>query len=276
VRPRGVVESWLWLFFRVMIASQVSHADDLRRRVNEIGWFHSIDLGNGLITPGSDKSASKLRALHLPALAGKTVLDVGASDGFFSFAAERAGAARVVAVEPYWSATGGQAKAGFDLAHEVLNSKVEPNPPELSDLYNLTPENVGTFDVVLMLGVLYHLRDPLLALERLAGLTNELLVVETLVDSVWAPRPVAAFYPGSEMNGDATNWWGPNPAAVVGMLRASGFREAEIVGGRSLMGKVGQTAYNAANIAHSRMSAARAPLNWAYLSTDRAVAHARR
>jgi tRNA (mo5U34)-methyltransferase len=257
---------------RAMAATQVSSTDDLRRRVDAITWFHQIDLGHGLVTPGSDKSARKLKALQLPALTGKTVLDIGASDGFFSFAAERAGATRVVAVESFWRA-GGQTKAGFDLAHEVLNSRVEPNP---SDLYDLTPESVGTFDVVLMLGVLYHLRDPLLGLERVARLTKELLVVETLVDSVWALRPVAAFYPASEMNGDATNWWGPNPAAVVGMLRACGFPDVQIVGGHSLFRKMGHTAYNVANVVHSRLAAERVPLRWTYLSADRATVHARR
>jgi tRNA (mo5U34)-methyltransferase len=248
----------------------------LRRRVDELSWFHRIDLGNGVVTPGAADSARNLAALHLPPLAGKTVIDIGASDGFYSFAAERAGASRVVAVEPYWgdAAHGLRAKAGFDLAHEVLDSRVEPL---VSDLYDLTPERVGSFDVVLMLGVLYHLRDPLLALERVANLTNELLVLESLVDCVWTSRPIAAFYPADDvLPGDATNWWGPNPAALVGMLQTSGFREVECIGPRGLVGRIRHTAYNAANILHSRLVPSRARLKWSYLGTDRAVVHARR
>jgi len=71
-------------------------ATELRSRVEELEWFHSIDLGHGIKTPGTDDSAKKLARLGLPAdLTGKRVLDIGAYDGFFSFAAERAGAAQV-------------------------------------------------------------------------------------------------------------------------------------------------------------------------------------
>jgi tRNA (mo5U34)-methyltransferase len=94
---------------------------------------------------------------------------------------------------------------------------------------DLTPERVGVFDVVLFLGVLYHLRHPLLALERLAAVTRELLVVETVVDLIGLRRPAMAFYPGKEMNRDPTNWWGPNVPAVHAMLEAVGFRRVRTV-----------------------------------------------
>jgi tRNA (mo5U34)-methyltransferase len=266
---------------RITLSQVSTSKDDLKRRVEQLTWFHQIDLGDGIVTPGRDKTAKKLKAMQLPSLAGKTVLDVGANDGFFSFAAERAGASRVVAVDSYaWgknltSPNGPlvQSKASFDLAHEVLGSKVETIE---ADLYDLTLEEIGSFDVVFMLGVLYHLRNPLLGLEHLATLTKELLVVESLVDLIWARRPVAAFYPAADIPQDETNWWAPNSLAMRGMLLSCGFREVDVIGARSLASKIGITAYNAANIAHSRVAAGRRPLEWTWLSTDRAIMHARR
>ena len=94
---------------------------------------------------------------------------------------------------------------------------------------SLSPERVGSFDVVLFLGVLYHLPNPLLALERVALVTRDLLILETVVDMVGVRRPAAAFYPDRELNGDPTNWWGPNHAAVIGMLRSVGFTGVDVI-----------------------------------------------
>jgi tRNA (mo5U34)-methyltransferase len=183
-----------------------------------IDWWHQIELPDGSVTPGPDCSADKLASLHLPDLTGKTVLDVGAFDGYFSFAAERLGASRVVAADTYvWRRPGG--KDGFEYARDALGSSVEDVEVEVLDI---SPETVGQFDVVLFLGVLYHMRHPLLALERMASVTKELLVVETLVDMTFLRSPAAAFYPW-ELLHDDTNWWGPNRAALLGMLRSVGF-----------------------------------------------------
>ncbi len=191
------------------------------RPAESFKWWHQIELPDGSVTPGKDRSAEKLAGLHLPNLAGKTVLDVGAYDGYFSFAAERLGAARVVALDSYvWQQPGG--KAGFDYARDALGSSVEDIE---MDVLDISPESVGKFDVVLFLGVLYHMRHPLLALERVASVANELLVVETLIDMTFLRSPAAAFYPW-DMEGDSTNWWGPNRAALLGMLESVGFGEA--------------------------------------------------
>jgi tRNA (mo5U34)-methyltransferase len=186
-------------------------------RMEDIKWWHQIALPDGRVTPGYDRSDSKLAELHLPSLEGKTVLDVGAWDGYFSFTAERMGASRVVALDTFaWRKPGG--KEGFEYARRALGSSVEDIEVEVLDI---SPETVGRFDVVLFLGVLYHMRHPLLSLERVSSVADELLVVETLADMSYIRSPAAAFYPDSLLH-DQTNWWGPNRAALVGMLHSVG------------------------------------------------------
>jgi tRNA (mo5U34)-methyltransferase len=203
---------------------------ELGSEISKVNWYHTISLGNGIVTPGVDDTPGRLAKIHLPDdLTGKTVLDVGAWDGFFSFEAERRGAARVLATDHYcWGGEGWGTKDGFELARRALDSAVEDREIEVLDL---SPDAVGVFDVVLFLGVLYHLKDPMTALERVFSVTGERLIISTLVDITWSRRPAMAFYPGTEANQDPTNWWGPNPAAVVAMLRAVGFSRVRIVDG---------------------------------------------
>ncbi len=200
--------------------------DALAARVRALEWYHTIDLGQGLVTPGVDNTPERLARLALPAsLTGKTVLDIGAWDGFFSFEAERRGAARVLATDFFsWGGGGWGSKTGFELARTALDSRVE----DLAiDVMDLSPERVGTFDVVFFLGVLYHLRHPLLALERVASVTRECLIVETVVDLVGFSRPAMAFYPERELDDDPTNWWAPNLAGAEALLHAVGFSRVD-------------------------------------------------
>jgi len=204
---------------------------ELRAKAEALRWYHTIDLGQGVVTRGVDNTPERVGRVHLPAdLSGRSVLDIGAWDGFFSFEAERRHASRVVAADYYsWHGTGwgtGQGKAGFELARTALKSRVEDID---ADVMDLSPERVGTFDVVLFLGVLYHVRNPLLVLERVASVTKQMLILETVVDMVGVKRPAAAFYPDRELSNDPTNWWGPNQAAVAGMLRSVGFSRIEVI-----------------------------------------------
>src|SRR5262249_41810436 len=143
---------------------------ELREQVRQTGveqnrmlldgsWWHSIDLGNGLVTPGVHSLAEMqnlYRSLELPEdLSGKTLLDLGCWDGFYTFEAERHGA-RVTAVD-CWR------PANFFAAREVLKSRAEFRE---ASVYEIGKDALGSFDMVLFLGVLYHLRHPLLALER--------------------------------------------------------------------------------------------------------------
>ena len=157
-------------------------------------------------------------------LQGMTVLDIGASDGFFSFEAERRGAKRVLAIDLCsWENAGG--KAGFDLARRVFNSRVEDM---VMDVLEISPEKIGTFDLVLFLGVFYHLRHPLLALEKVFSVTKKQLILETHIAMLSVKQPVMRFYPDSELNNGPSNWYGPNIAAIESMLRDVGFQKIKI------------------------------------------------
>lgn len=202
--------------------------DILREKMAHIQWFHRIDLGHGLITPGVDDSLRKLCAIRMPEdLSGKTVLDIGAWDGFFSFEAERRGASRVMATDDYcWSGKSWGSKKGFDFARETLNSQVED---KLIDVMDISTDTVGSFDIVLFLGVLYHLRHPFIALEKTAAVTRECLILETEVDLINLRHPAMIFYPGTELNDDPTNWWAPNPRGLLAMLKSLGFTRIDLV-----------------------------------------------
>jgi tRNA (mo5U34)-methyltransferase len=235
-------------------------------------WFHSIDVGQGVVTPGQKPPElldAEWNELRLPDLTGKTVLDVGAWDGYFSFRAEASGAARVVALDHYawsldvrlWNMTHEEryrmyvdngfdptvpvlahtfpgiwrpdtlpGKQGFDVARELRGSTVEDR---VGDLLELDLDELGAFDVVLYLGVLYHMEDPFLALRKLRQVTRELAVIETasLIVPGFEDYALCEFYPTHELNMDPSNWWTPNPKALVGMCRAAGFSHAEVVGG---------------------------------------------
>jgi tRNA (mo5U34)-methyltransferase len=197
---------------------------EIRREVPKIDWYHCIPLGHGIVTPGTDRPLDRLQKMGIPqTLRGKTVLDIGSWDGFFAFEAERRGAERVVATDSYaWRDRG---KQGFEFARAALGSHVEDRN---LDVLELSPESVGVFDLVLFLGVLYHMKDPLIGLERVASVTGGRVIVATAIDLIGTRRPAAAFYPASEFNADPTNWWGCNPAAVMAMLRAVGFAHARV------------------------------------------------
>jgi tRNA (mo5U34)-methyltransferase len=197
-------------------------------------WYHQIEVAPGVVTPGVNDSQMILDALQLPEdLSGQRVLDIGARDGYFSFECERRGAAEVVAID-YLTPE----ETGFPIARQLVGSEVELRQ---ANVYDLTPEEYGTFDLVLFLGVLYHLRDPMLALDKIAGVSRGRAIVETqMIDDALLGAdgefkrlvdldpeleriPLMQFYPGRALNNDPTNVWAPNEACLAAMLEESGF-----------------------------------------------------
>ncbi|WP_157220255.1 class I SAM-dependent methyltransferase [Flavisphingomonas formosensis] len=201
----------------------------LRQRMMEIDWFHRIEIAPGMVTPGKIDPAIRVAGLRLPEdLTGQHVLDVGAWDGFFSFEAERRGADRVVAIDSFcWSGDGWGSRAGFDFARQALGSHVEPVEMEVLDL---DPARIGRFDIVLFLNVLYHMRNPALAIERVASVTRRQLILETHTDLNDVDVPAVALYRPGELWQDETSYCGPNLPALEVMLHDAGFDRVEIVG----------------------------------------------
>lgn len=190
-------------------------------------WHHIMRFPHGIVSPGAYDPRELFSFLELPELSGKRVLDLGARDGFFAFECERLGA-EVVALDHVEKDL-----TGFAAAQRIYGSKVEYVQ---ANVYDLSPEQLGTFDVVLFLGVLYHLRHPLLALDRIRPLCRSLLIVESLVCDArvftgfetgeplaqLAPGlvdvPLAQFLPVGRYHRDSTNKWVPNAAGLRALL----------------------------------------------------------
>lgn len=203
--------------------------EDLRARIATYPWYHSIDLGRGVVTSGAKPlavcTAETNAIFDRVDLNGRSVLDVGAWNGLFSFEAKRRGATRVLATDSYcWTHPHFRGRETFELARAELGLPVDALE---IDVAQLSRESVGEFDIVLYLGVFYHRYDSIEALACVASLARDLLVVETQLDLRKIHHPAMAFYPRRELNSDATNWWGPNEYCVDALLRGHGFAEVE-------------------------------------------------
>jgi tRNA (mo5U34)-methyltransferase len=194
-------------------------------------WWHSIRLDDGRVTPGIKALELMEREFHdtfsVLDLTGQSVLDVGAWNGGFSIEAKRRGADRVVAVDHFtWNNPTFRGRAGFDLATRLCNLTIEAADIDL-DAPRLSLGQLGTFDIVLFLGVFYHLIDPIAALREVAAVAGKVLVVETYLEETLDPRPAMVFYPGSELVNDPTNWWGPNRNCMEALLRLNDFNRID-------------------------------------------------
>jgi tRNA (mo5U34)-methyltransferase len=218
--------------------------EKIAERIAELGtWFHNIDLGGVQTAPNhflGDYPSFKWQQLQrsIPKdLSGKTVLDIGCNGGFYSIEMKRRGAARVVAID---SDPGYLDQARF--AAQATGLDIQFQRLDVYDIAALKEK----FDIVLFMGVLYHLRHPLLALDLLHDhVVRETLVFQSLLrgsSAIFHPRedypfsekaifrhdgfPVMHFVEHNYAE-DPTNWWIPNRSCVEAMLRSAGFQIVE-------------------------------------------------
>ncbi|HMH53011.1 MAG TPA: class I SAM-dependent methyltransferase [Candidatus Acidoferrum sp.] len=200
----------------------------------ERAWYHTIDLPDGSVTRGMFDTRAVAELVQWPAgLAGGRCLDVGTCDGFWAFEMERRGAAEVIAIDvdepdprdaswgsrwrPLEVPSGGDERR-FDIARRALGSRVR----RLScSVHDLDPTIHGRFDVVFCGSLLVHLRDPVHALERMRAVCAGELVLVECVDArldVLAPRAPCARFASVP-----AQWWRPNRAGLLALVRAAGF-----------------------------------------------------
>jgi tRNA (mo5U34)-methyltransferase len=223
----------------------VTTPEELQAQADALRWYHSIDLGHGVVTKGV--MVQETPAGVMPDVTGRSVLDIGAWDGKFSFAAEQAGASRVVALDhdawgvdfvatrPDQSKDGTQSwrsdlpgQRGFNFAKAALDSKVEP---VVGDFQTMDLDALGEFDVVLYLGVLDHMKEPLSCLERLRAVTKEVAVIETEAVHFegFENEVLLRFQAGNDLRGNCDSWYVPTIEALHNLCRAAGFREVHTV-----------------------------------------------
>jgi tRNA (mo5U34)-methyltransferase len=210
----------------------------LTRRIGELGdWFHNLDLHGVRTAPNhflGDFPNVKWKHIgpSLPAdLAGASVLDIGCNGGFYSIQMKRRGAGRVLGID-----VDDRYLNQGRFAAETLGLDIEFEKRSVYEVDGIE----GQFDYVFFMGVFYHLRYPLFALDKVIKKVGGKLIFQTMIRGSEEAKEVASDYhfwnktvfsdPGfpqmyfieNSYAGDPTNWWIPNRAAAEGMLRSSG------------------------------------------------------
>lgn len=221
---------------------------DLKRRVHAIeSWYHRIDLGDGVETPGHFRMADYLSYYNFPArMDGMRVLDVGASTGFFAYEFERRGAAEVVAVElPSWNAHDWTPRQRRELAKKTQSKTEQDDRDVMRDgftivgegfgskrvkriwkaIYDLTAAELGQFDIVFSGAMLMHVRDPILGIQRMRDCCKPdgRLIVSISTTMMDATEPIARFV--GEWN--QCNWWQMSPRCLDEVLKCCDFDRIE-------------------------------------------------
>ena len=179
-------------------------------------WHHKFEIFPGVVTPGSYDPNFLSNKINFPSdLSNKRVLDIGASDGFISLVARRAGA-EVVAID-YRPKNG----HGFEVMEKLSGYKFDYRQ---MNIYELSEKDVGLFDIVVFMGVLYHLPDMMRAMAIVRSVCRGQMYIETHCAVDLTPKIAAArYYRDDELNKDITNFWSPNVACIRGMAHDCAF-----------------------------------------------------
>ena len=220
---------------------------EITEQVNRLApWFHCIDLGDGLFTKSQSAIGEpvdhprptweNVKACVPSDLTGQTVLDVGCNAGFYSIEMKRRGAARVLGLDAQRDLI-----RQAEFVREVLGLNIEY---ERKSVYDLDPFAMGQFDVTLALGLIYHCKHLVLALEKLFLITRRLLVLET---AIYPPEktpesfeyeeggerptlhPLAYVENRPEAKEAVYNWFLPSTAALSALLKNVGFDEIKVL-----------------------------------------------
>jgi tRNA (mo5U34)-methyltransferase len=256
------------------VANSDPRAAEIWEKVKDIGWYHTIDLPHGVITPGFIDNRPTINAFGLPTdLKGKRCLDIGTYDGFWAFEMERRGAEEVIGIDvdspadydiprplrlkaeetaqedPHALEEGWNRQMapvgmewpghGFQVAAEILGAKAK----RVSlDVYKLTPERMETFDVVLISQLLLRMRDPQTVLENMISVTKPggiAIVAEGYdIELEKLSRPVSEFVGLTNMG----MWWAHSIKSMQKIMEIAGFENIEVVSKFPAENRVGRFA----------------------------------
>lgn len=217
--------------------------EELQQKVDSFPfWYHRIELPDGVVTPGWAPLSPTHYAIP-ENMKGLRVLDVGAWDGYWTFEALKRGAREVVAIDDFSDFLGRlenedrRAWENFDLCKKALGYSDDACKRYDMSVYDVTEEKLGRFDLVFFFGTLYHLRHPLLALDKLSAVCDHEIYVESAILDDYSPyqggfghgypdtHSVMEFYPDKEYGNNDSNWWAPSLVCMAQMVSASGFTE---------------------------------------------------
>jgi tRNA (mo5U34)-methyltransferase len=207
-------------------------------------WYHKIALPHGIVTPGW--APINPAAYRIPDnLTGKRILDIGAWDGYWTFEALKRGAKEVVAIDDF-SDYLGELEPGyrtvwesFDLCRSALGHSEDTCKRIEMSVYNISEDTLGLFDTIFFFGTLYHLRHPLLALDKISAVCKHDIYIESAILDDYSPysggighgysgqQMVMEFYPGKQYGGNETNWWVPTLYCLMSMAHAADFLTVE-------------------------------------------------